>query len=269
MHRPPRFGALEQRLSESQLPKATGVPSGHVRSNDDIPPCLAVVIPVFNEEATVEEIIGAVLLQRPVQQVVVVDDASRDGTWPVLQNVAARDRRIHLVRHPINRGKGAALRTGFAAVDAPIVVIQDADQEYDPVEYYLLLNPILAGKADVVYGSRFLGSGSHRVLYYWHAVGNRWLTTLSNMTTNLNLTDMETCYKAFREEVLKRIVIEEDRFGFEPEITAKVARLGARLYEVPISYNGRTYDEGKKIGWRDGVKALWCILKYGLSRRAS
>jgi glycosyltransferase involved in cell wall biosynthesis len=258
---------LENRSFEGSLPKATGLPAGHVRSNDDIPPCLAVVIPVFNEEATVEEIIGAVLLQKPVQQVIVVDDASRDGTWPTLQKIANREARVHLVQHPKNRGKGAALRTGFAAADAPIVVIQDADQEYDPVEYHLLLNPILAGKADVVYGSRFLGSGAHRVLYYWHSVGNRLLTTLSNMTTNLNLTDMETCYKAFRADVLQRIVIEEDRFGFEPEITAKVARLGARLYEVPISYNGRTYDQGKKIGWRDGVKALWCILKYGLRGR--
>jgi glycosyltransferase involved in cell wall biosynthesis len=266
---PVTLGEAQNRASPPRLPNAARLPAGHVRSNDDIPPCLAVVIPVFNEEATVEEIIGAVLLQRPVQQVIVVDDASRDGTWPVLQRSAARDSRIHLVRHERNRGKGAALRSGFAAVDAPIVVIQDADKEYDPVEYYLLLNPILAGKADVVYGSRFLGSGSHRVLYYWHSVGNRLLTTLSNMTTNLNLTDMETCYKAFREEVLMRIVIEEDRFGFEPEITAKVSRLGARVYEVPISYNGRTYDEGKKIGWRDGVKALWCILKYGLSRSAA
>jgi hypothetical protein len=158
------------------------------------------------------------------------------------------------------------LRTGFSVASAPVVIIQDADQEYDPLEYYLLLNPILNGKADVVFGSRFLGSaGAHRVLYYWHSVGNRVLTTFSNMTTNLNLTDMETCYKAFRREVLNRITLVEERFGFEPEITAKVAKLGVRVYEVPISYNGRTYDEGKKIGWRDGFRALWCIVKYGLA----
>lgn len=248
------------------LPEATGIPAGFVRANDDIEPCLSVVIPVFNEEATVEEIIGSVLLQKPVQQVIVVDDASRDGTWAILQEIARRDSRVHLLRHAENRGKGAALRTGFAAADAPIVVVQDADQEYDPLEYYLLLYPILKGRADVVFGSRFLGGGSHRVLYYWHSVGNRLLTTLSNMTTNLNLTDMETCYKAFRREVLHRIAIEENRFGFEPEITAKVAKLRVRVYEVPISYNGRTYEEGKKIGWRDGIRALWCILKYGIRR---
>jgi glycosyltransferase involved in cell wall biosynthesis len=253
---------------EPGLPETTDVSARHVRSNDDIPPCLTVVIPVFNEAATVEEIVGAVLLQRPVQQVIVIDDASDDGTWPILERIADRDARVRLVRHLENSGKGAALRTGFGAANAPIVVIQDADLEYDPLEYYLLLNPILAGKADVVYGSRFLGSGAHRVLYYWHAVGNRLLTTLSNMTTNLNLTDMESCYKAFRGEVLRRVVIEEDRFGFEPEITAKVARLGVRLYEVPISYNGRTYEQGKKIGWRDGARALWSILKYGLRRSA-
>jgi glycosyltransferase involved in cell wall biosynthesis len=234
------------------------------RSNDDIPPCLSVVIPAFNEAATIEEVVGTVLLQRPVQQVVIVDDCSRDGTWAILEALARRDPRIRLMRHEVNRGKGAALRTGFALADAPVVIIQDADLEYDPVEYFSVLNPILSGKADVVFGSRFLGSGAHRVLYYWHSVGNRFLTELSNMTTNLNLTDMETCYKAFRREVLQRVTIEEDRFGFEPEITAKVAKLGARIYEVPISYSGRTYEEGKKIGWRDGVRTLWCIAKYGL-----
>jgi glycosyltransferase involved in cell wall biosynthesis len=232
-------------------------------SNDDIPPCLSVVIPVFNEESTVEEVVGAVLLQRPVQQVILVDDASSDGTLKVLERLAPRDPRIRVLRHLKNQGKGAALRTGFAAAEAPIVIIQDADLEYDPTEYYLVLNPILSGKADVVYGSRFLGSGAHRVLYYWHSVGNRFLTELSNMATNVNLTDMETCYKAFRREVLQRVTIEENRFGFEPEITAKVAKLGARMYEVPISYNGRTYEEGKKIGWKDGVRTLWCIVKYG------
>jgi glycosyltransferase involved in cell wall biosynthesis len=243
-----------------------GLPIGYVRSNEDIAPCLSVVIPAFNERSTIEAVVGAVLRQRPVQQVVVVDDASTDGTGEILEVLAKGDERIHLVRHPVNRGKGAALRTGFAAASGPVVVVQDADQEYDPVEYYLLLNPILSGKADVVYGSRFLGAGSHRVLYYWHSVGNRFLTTLSNMTTNLNLSDMETCYKAFRRETLQRVRIEEDRFGFEPEITAKVARLKARVYEVPISYNGRTYEDGKKIGWRDGVSALRCIVKYGIMR---
>ena len=240
---------------------------GAGKSNDDIPPCLSVIIPVFNEAATVEELVGRVLLQRPVQQVVIVDDASTDDTWPILQRVSRRDQRITLLRHSRNQGKGAALRTGFTAANAPVVIVQDADQEYDPLEYFLLLNPILNGKADVVFGSRFLGgAGAHRVLYYWHSVGNRALTTFSNMTTNLNLTDMETCYKAFRREVLNRITIEENRFGFEPEIVAKVAKLGVRVYEVPISYNGRTYDEGKKIGWRDGVRALWCIVKYGSVR---
>ena len=241
----------------------TGLPAPDVRSNDDILPCLSVVVPVYNEAATVVDVIRSVLIQKPVQQLIVVDDASDDNTWSLLLPLAHEDARISLLRHPKNRGKGAALRTGFAAATAPIVIVQDADKEYDCEEYYLLLNPILRGRADVVYGSRFLG-GSHRVLYYWHSVGNALLTTLSNMTTNLNLTDMETCYKAFRREVLQRIRIHEDRFGFEPEITAKVAKLKARVYEVPISYYGRTYGEGKKIGWRDGIRALWCILKYSM-----
>jgi glycosyltransferase involved in cell wall biosynthesis len=253
-------------VAELLVPDVSGRP---VKDNDDIPPCLAVVIPVYNEEATAAEIIRSVLLQRPVQQVVVVDDASSDGTWATLQDVARRDPRVQLLRHSHNRGKGAALRTGFAAAEAPIVIVQDADQEYEPLEYHLLIHPILAGKADVVFGSRFQGAGAHRVLYYWHYVGNHLLTTLSNMTTDLNLTDMETCYKAFRREILQQITIEENRFGFEPEITAKVAKLRARVYEVPISYNGRTYEEGKKIGWKDGFRALWCIAKYGVGRRRS
>jgi glycosyltransferase involved in cell wall biosynthesis len=233
------------------------------KSNADVPPCLSVVMPVFNEAATVADVIKTVLAQRPVQQLVVVDDASSDGTWEKLQPLAQNEPRIKFVRHKINQGKGAALRTGIAHATAPVVIIQDADLEYDPTEYHRLLVPILSGKADVVFGSRFLGSPSgHRVLYYWHSVGNKILTTLSDMATGLNLTDMEVCYKTFRREIIQKIKIEENRFGFEPEITAKVAGLKVRIYEVAISYNGRTYAEGKKIGWRDGFHALWCIFKY-------
>lgn len=239
-----------------------------IKSNNDIEPCLTAVMPVYNEATTVAEVIKVVLAQRPVQQLVIVDDASKDGTWNILQPLAAKEPRIKLIRHEANQGKGAALRTGLAHATSPIVIIQDADLEYDPEEYYRLLTPILAGKADVVFGSRFLGSPSgHRVLYYWHAVGNKILTTLSNMATGLNLTDMETCYKVFRQEVVRKIQVEENRFGFEPEITAKVARLRLRIYEVSVSYAGRTYQEGKKIGWRDGVRALWCIWKYNFLGR--
>ena len=230
-------------------------------------PCLAVVVPVYNEGGTIAEVIQAVLGQRLVQELIVVDDGSTDGTWQTLQTLAKSDARLRMVRHPANQGKGAALRTGFGHVTAPVVVVQDADLEYDPAEYGLLVKPILAGRADVVFGSRFEGAGTHRVLYYWHAFGNRLLTTFSNMCTNINLTDMETGYKAFRREVIQQLRIEEDRFGFEPEITAKVSKMGVRIYEVPISYYGRTYAEGKKINWRDGVAALWCILKYNFFRR--
>jgi glycosyltransferase involved in cell wall biosynthesis len=233
-----------------------------IKSNADIEPCLSVVMPVFNEAATVTDVIQTVLAQRPVQQFVIVDDASTDGTWDKLQPLTQNEPRIKLVRHEVNQGKGAALRTGFAHATASIVIIQDADLEYDPLEYHRLLVPILSGKADVVFGSRFTGSDAHRVLYYWHSVGNKMLTTLSNMATGVNLTDMETCYKTFRREIIQKIKIEEHRFGFEPEITAKVARLKVRIYEVAISYYGRTYAEGKKIGWRDGIHALWCIFKY-------
>ena len=234
-----------------------------IKSNADIEPCLSVVMPVFNEAATAADVIKTVLAQRPVQQLVIVDDASSDGTWEKLQPLAQTESRIKLVRHEVNQGKGAALRTGFAHTTSSIVIIQDADLEYDPSEYHRLLVPILSGKADVVFGSRFLGSPSgHRVLYYWHSVGNKILTTLSDMATGLNLTDIEVCYKTFRREIIQKIKIEENRFGFEPEITAKVARLKVRIYEVSISYNGRTYAEGKKIGWRDGFHALWCIFKY-------
>ncbi len=234
-------------------------------SNADVKPCLSVVMPVYNEAATVGQIIAMVLAQAPVQELVIVEDCSKDDTWTALQEWPQRDPRVKLFRHEVNQGKGAALRTGFAHATAPYVIIQDADLEYDPTEYWTLLLPLLAEKADVVFGSRFAG-GPHRVLYYWHSVGNKVLTTLSNMATNLSLTDMETCYKVFRLEVLKQIQVEEDRFGFEPEITAKVARLGVRVFEVPVSYNGRTYAEGKKIGWKDGFSALRCIARYGLLR---
>jgi len=220
-------------------------------------------MPVYNEAPTVAEVLRNVLTQALVQEVIVIDDGSKDGTWETLQPLAKADPRVKLFRHEQNQGKGAALRTGFAKAMAPVIIVQDADLEYDPAEYAVLLRPILAGKADVVLGSRFTGSGAHRVLYYWHFVGNRILTTLSNVATNLNLTDIEAGYKVFRRECVQQIRLEEDRFGVEPELVAKVSRLrGVRIYEVAISYSGRTYAEGKKIGWRDGFSALRCIIKY-------
>ena len=221
---------------------------------------LSVVMPCFNEERTVLETCKLVLASPWCNELVVVDDASTDGS--LAQLALLDDPRVKVLRHEVNQGKGAALRRGFAAAAGPYVVVQDADLEYDPADYAVLLEPLLSGAADVVYGSRFQGGRPHRVLYFWHSVGNKLLTLASNAFTNLNLTDMETCYKAFRTEVLRSIELEEDRFGIEPEITAKVAGGGWRIYEVGISYNGRTYAEGKKIGWRDGFRALVCIVRY-------
>ena len=225
---------------------------------------ISIVIPCYNEAETIETIVEAVLaVPLSNREIIIVDDCSTDGTKEVLYKKINHlvDKIIY---QKINQGKGSALRTGFANASGEIVIIQDADLEYNPQEYPVLLQPILDGKADVVFGSRFQGSQPHRVLYFWHYMGNRVLTLLSNMFTNLNLTDMETCYKVFRKEVLQQIEIKENRFGVEPELTAKIAKLGCRIYEVGISYSGRTYSEGKKINWKDGVRAIWCILKYNI-----
>lgn len=222
--------------------------------------CLSVVIPCFNEERTVASLVEQVLSSPVVQEVIVVDDGSTDSSRTVL--AAIEDPRVKVLLHERNQGKGAALRTGFAHATSDFVIVQDADLEYDPAEYPVLLEPLLDDRADVVYGSRFQSGRPHRVLYFWHSMGNRFLTLVSNMFTDLNLTDMETCYKCFKREVVQKIDIEENRFGFEPEITAKLARMKVRIFEVGISYSGRTYAEGKKINWKDGFRALYCIMRY-------
>ncbi len=226
---------------------------------------ISIVIPCYNEITTIEQIVrkvSAVDLNQD-KEVVIVDDGSKDGTREFLTQLDGKDG-IKVIMHPTNRGKGATLRTAFAHATGDIIIIQDADLEYDPNEYPKLLKPILDGMAEVVYGSRFVGSNTHRVLYFWHSLGNRFLTLLSNIFTNLNLTDMEVCYKVFKREILDGIELKEDRFGFEPEFTAKIARRGYTIYEVGVSYYGRTYEEGKKIGWKDGIRAVYVILKYGL-----
>ena len=225
---------------------------------------LSVIIPCYNEKSTIRKVVDAVLASPyDDKEIIIVDDCSKDGTKEVL--LEEIEPLVHqILFHKVNQGKGAALRTGIQAATGDIVLIQDADLEYDPQEYSNLVEPILRNKADVVYGSRFMGSQPHRVLYFWHSVGNMFLTVLSNMFTNLNLTDMETCYKVFRREIVQGISIQENRFGFEPEITAKIAKLECRIFEVGISYYGRTYKEGKKIGWKDGIRAIYCIIKYNL-----
>lgn len=234
---------------------------------------LSVVVPVYNEQQTIGEILRRVLsvpLPELARELIVVDDCSSDGTRELLADVSglvgglSASTEIRVLFQECNRGKGAALRRGFAEASGDILLIQDADLEYDPADYPRLLAPILNGRADVVFGSRFIGGEPHRVLYFWHYLGNKLLTVFSNALSNLNLTDMECCYKVFRSDVLRHIVLRENRFGIEPEITAKVARRGCRIYEVGVSYSGRTYAEGKKIGWRDGVRAFWCIIKYNL-----
>jgi len=225
---------------------------------------LSVIMPVYNEHSTLRQAIENVLRVPMELELICVDDGSRDGSKDILLTLQKEHPQVQVVLQPNNIGKGAALRRGIQQASGDFVIIQDADLEYDPADYQILLEPLLQGKADVVYGSRFLGSAPHRVLYFWHSVGNRLLTLLSNCLTDINLSDMETCYKAFRRDVIQGIPIEENRFGFEPEITVKIAKRRLRIYEVGISYWGRTYEEGKKIGWRDGLRAIWCLLKYSL-----
>jgi glycosyltransferase involved in cell wall biosynthesis len=228
---------------------------------------VSIVIPCYNEKNTIEKIVEAVR-SAPLEsrEIIVVDDCSQDGTKAVLKEKISQ-MVDEVIYHPVNRGKGAALRSGFAAASGDIILVQDADLEYSPDDYPVLLDPLISGKADAVFGSRFMGGRPHRVLFFWHMVGNRFLTLLSNMFTNLNLTDMETGYKAFRAPLIKSILLEEDRFGIEPEIVAKLARSGCRIYEVGISYNGRNYSEGKKVNWKDGIRAAYAIMKYNLQRQ--
>src|SRR6202162_622980 len=228
---------------------------------------LSVVMPVYNERRTLQAVVERVIAVPVEMELICVDDGSRDGSREILQELASAKPQLRVFLQPKNMGKGAALRRGIQEATGDFVVIQDADLEYDPADYPTLLAPLIQGKADVVYGSRFLGSRPHRVLYFWHSVGNRLLTLLSNCLTNINLTDMETCYKAFRREIIQAIPIQENRFGFEPEITVKVAKRRLRIYEVGIGYWGRTYEEGKKIGWKAGVRCLWCLLKYSIKER--
>lgn len=230
---------------------------------------LGVVMPVYNEAGSTRQVAEAVLRHPLVRELAIVDDGSTDGSGAIIDRLAEEDPRIVVCRHAVNRGKGAALRTGFAAVSAPVVIVQDADFEYDPSDYARMVAPILDGRADVVFGSRFIGSEAHRVLFFWHSMGNRFLTLLANAVSNLNLTDMETGYKAFRREILDRIELREERFGIEPELTIKLARMGLRIYEVAVSYHGRTYAEGKKIGWRDGIVAVAAIFRHGFGSLGS
>ncbi len=259
---------------EALLGRSTCKMLGFFAIPDDF--VLTVVIPVYNERKTLRKLFNAVTEVPIRKEIILVDDCSQDGSDEIMKKIESEHsdddwNRVRLCFHPENRGKGAALRTGFAKATGDVVIVQDADLEYNPNEYLRLLKPILDGKADVVYGSRFLGDQSHRVLYYWHSVGNKFLTFLSNCFTNLNLTDMETCYKLFRRGSIQMILphLQQNRFGFEPEVTTYVARYHFRVYEMAISYSGRTYKEGKKIGWKDGVKAIWCILKYGLTAKAN
>jgi glycosyltransferase involved in cell wall biosynthesis len=228
---------------------------------------LSVVMPVYNERKTLAAIVARVLAVPLNIELLCIDDGSSDGSRDILAELKKKHPQLRVLFQPRNRGKGAALRRGIEAATGDYVLIQDADLEYDPADYPELLGPLLQGKADVVYGSRFIGAAPHRVLYFWHSMGNRFLTLLSNMLTNLNLTDMETCYKVFSRAAIQSIPLEENRFGFEPEITVKIARRHLRVYEVGISYSGRTYEEGKKIGWKDGVRAIWCLLKYSVKER--